>query len=79
MKILMVLTSHDQLGNTGRKTGFWLEELAAPYYVFKDAGAQVTLASPKGGRPPFETRPPRLRARSLSDVVSAGPHCGRFR
>src|SRR3984957_16188518 len=54
MKVLMVLTSHDQLGNTGRKTGFWLEELAAPYYVFKDAGAQITLASPKGGRPPRE-------------------------
>ena len=51
MKILMVLTSHDQLGNTGRKTGFWLEELAAPYFVFKDAGAEITLASPKGGRP----------------------------
>ena len=49
MKVLMVLTSHDQLGNTGRKTGFWLEELAAPYYVFKDAGGQITLASPKGG------------------------------
>ena len=47
MKILMVLTSHDQLGDTGRKTGFWLEELAAPYYVFKDAGAQITLASPR--------------------------------
>ncbi|MGC9955496.1 type 1 glutamine amidotransferase domain-containing protein [Roseiarcus sp.] len=56
MKILMVLTSHDQLGNTGRKTGFWLEELAAPYYVFKDAGAQVTLASPKGGRPPLDPK-----------------------
>ena len=54
MKVLMVLTSHDQLGNTGRKTGFWLEELAAPYYVFKDAGAQITLASPKGGRPPLD-------------------------
>ena len=57
MKVLMVITSHDQLGNTGRKTGFWLEELAAPYaapyYVFKDAGAQITLASPKGGRPPL--------------------------
>ena len=52
MKVLMVLTSHDQLGNTGRKTGFWLEELAAPYYVFKDAVAQITLVSPKGGRPP---------------------------
>lgn len=48
MKILQVLTSHDQLGNTGRKTGFWLEEGAAPYFVFRDAGVQVTLASPKG-------------------------------
>ena len=56
MKVLMVLTSHDQLGNTGRKTGFWLEEMAAPYYVFKDAGAQVTLASPKGGRPPLDPK-----------------------
>ncbi len=56
MKVLMVLTSHDQLGNTGRKTGFWLEEMAAPYYVFRDAGAQVTLASPKGGRPPLDPK-----------------------
>lgn len=56
MKILMVLTSHDQLGNTGRKTGFWLEELAAPYYVFKEAGAQITLASPKGGQPPLDPK-----------------------
>ena len=56
MKILMVLTSHDQLGNTGRKTGFWLEELAAPYYVFKDAGSEITLASPKGGRPPLDPK-----------------------
>ena len=56
MNVLMVLTSHDQLGNTGRKTGFWLEELAAPYYVFKDAGAQITLASPKGGRPPLDPK-----------------------
>ncbi|MFO1101961.1 MAG: type 1 glutamine amidotransferase domain-containing protein [Methylocystis sp.] len=56
MKILMVLTSHDQLGDTGRKTGFWLEELAAPYYVFKDAGAQIILASPKGGRPPLDPK-----------------------
>ncbi len=53
-RILMVLTSHDQLGDTGRKTGFWLEEFAAPYYVFKDAGATVTLASPKGGQPPLD-------------------------
>jgi len=52
MKILMVLTSHDELGDTGKKTGFWLEEFAAPYYVFKDAGANITLASPKGGHPP---------------------------
>ena len=51
MKILMVLTSHDQLGNTGRKTGFWLEEFAAPYFVFRDAGVDLTLASPKGGQP----------------------------
>jgi putative intracellular protease/amidase len=56
MKILMVLTSHDRLGNTGRKTGFWLEEFAAPYYVFKDAGADVTLASPKGGQPPLDPK-----------------------
>ena len=56
MKVLMVITSHDRLGNTGRKTGFWLEELAAPYYVFKDAGIEVTLASPKGGRPPLTPR-----------------------
>ncbi|MGY9048461.1 dimethylallyltransferase [Puniceibacterium antarcticum] len=54
MKILMVLTSHDTLGDTGKKTGFWLEEFAAPYYVFKDAGAEVTLASPKGGQPPLD-------------------------
>lgn len=51
MKILVVLTSHDQLGNTGKNTGFWLEELAAPYYAFIDAGAEVTLASLKGGQP----------------------------
>jgi len=56
LKVLMVLTSHDQLGNTGRKTGFWLEELAAPYYAFKDAGAEVVLASPKGGQPPLDPK-----------------------
>jgi putative intracellular protease/amidase len=54
MKILMVLTSHDQLGNTGNKTGFWLEEFASPYYHFLDNGADITLASPKGGRPPID-------------------------
>jgi putative intracellular protease/amidase len=56
MKIVMVLTSHDQLGNTGRKTGFWLEEFAAPYFVFRDAGVQLTLASPKGGQPPVDPK-----------------------
>lgn len=56
MKLLMVLTSHDQLGNTGRKTGFWLEEFAAPYFVFKDGGIELTLASPKGGQPPIDPK-----------------------
>lgn len=56
MNILIVLTSHDQLGDTGRKTGFWLEELAAPYYTFKDAGARLVLASPKGAQPPLDPK-----------------------
>ena len=56
MKILMVLTSHDQLGDTGRKTGFWLEEFTTPYYIFKDANAEVTLASPNGGQPPLDPK-----------------------
>lgn len=56
MKILMVLTSHAELGNTGKKTGFWLEEFAAPYYVFTDAGASVTIASPAGGQPPLDPK-----------------------
>ncbi|OWV75515.1 dimethylallyltransferase [Rhizobium sp. R634] len=56
MKILMVLTSHDQLGDTGRKTGFWLEEFAAPYFVFRDAGVDISLASPKGGQPPLDPK-----------------------
>lgn len=54
MKILMVLTSHSELGNTGKKTGFWIEEFAAPYYVFLDAGASIIIASPKGGQPPID-------------------------
>lgn len=54
MNVLMVLTSHDALGDTGKKTGFWLEEFAAPYYVLSDAGAKITLASPKGGQPPLD-------------------------
>jgi putative intracellular protease/amidase len=56
VKIVMVLTSHDVLGNTGRKTGFWLEEFAAPYFVFRDAGVELTLASPKGGQPPLDPK-----------------------
>ncbi len=56
MKVLMVLTSHSDLGNTGKKTGFWLEEFAAPYYIFKDAGADVVLASPAGGQPPLDPK-----------------------
>jgi len=56
MKILMVLTSHSELGNTGKKTGLWLEEFAAPYFVFRDAGADIALASPQGGQPPIDRR-----------------------
>ena len=71
MKILTVLTSHDQLGDTGKKTGFWLEEFAAPYYVLKDAGADITLASPKGGQPPLDPK---------SDVADAQtPATERFK
>ena len=67
MKILMVLTSHDQLGNTGRKTGFWLDEFAAPYYVLSDAGAEITLASPAGGQPPLD--PKSAEADFLTDAT----------
>ena len=63
-KILMVLTSHDQLGDTGKKTGFWLEEFAAPYYVFLDANADVTLASPKGGQPPLDPKSDEVDAQT---------------
>ena len=56
MKILIVLTSHSDLGNTGEKTGFWVEEFAAPYYVLADAGAELTIASPKGGQPPVDPK-----------------------
>lgn len=56
MKVLVVLTSHSQLGDTGQKTGFWLEEFATPYYIFKDANADVTLASPNGGQPPLDPK-----------------------
>ncbi|MEJ2790372.1 MULTISPECIES: type 1 glutamine amidotransferase domain-containing protein [unclassified Pseudoxanthomonas] len=68
MKILMVLTSHDRLGDTGHKTGFWLEEFAAPYYVFKDAGAEVMLASPKGGQPPLDPKSDAPDAQTAATV-----------
>jgi putative intracellular protease/amidase len=71
MKILMVLTSHDQLGNTGRKTGFWLEEFAAPYFVFRDAGVELTLASPKGGQPPIDPK--------SDEKENQTPAMGRFK
>jgi putative intracellular protease/amidase len=64
MKILMVLTSHDQLGDTGKKTGFWLEEFAAPYYAFKDAGAEITVVSPLGGQPPLDPKSDAADAQS---------------
>ncbi|MCX2575527.1 type 1 glutamine amidotransferase domain-containing protein [Pedobacter sandarakinus] len=56
MKVLMILTSHSELGNTGEKTGFWIEEFAAPYYVLADAGVAITVASPKGGQPPIDPK-----------------------
>ncbi|MEO3807441.1 type 1 glutamine amidotransferase domain-containing protein [Sphaerisporangium sp. B11E5] len=64
MKVLIVLTSHDRLGDTGRKTGFWLEELAAPYYHFKEAGWEITLASPAGGRAPLDPKSNEERFRT---------------
>jgi putative intracellular protease/amidase len=75
-EILMVLTSHGQLGNTGLKTGFWLEEGAAPHFVFRDAGVQLTLASPKGGQPPIDPKSDRpenqtpAQARFKADATS---------
>jgi putative intracellular protease/amidase len=68
MRILMILTSHDQLGTTGKKTGFWLEEFAAPYYVFKDAGATITLASPKGGQPPLDPKSDEPESQTAATV-----------
>lgn len=87
MKILMVLTSHDMLGNTGRKTGFWLEEFAAPYFVFKDAGVELTLASPKGGQPLLIQRVIylRIKPRPCSDSSKTSrpkraiPNCHTYR
>ncbi len=86
MKILMVLTSHDRLGSTGQSTGFWLEEFAAPYYVFKDAGADITLASPKGGPPPLDPKSnapdaqtaATERYRNDKDAIHALTHTARL-
>lgn len=86
MKVLMVLTSHDRLGDTGKKTGFWLEEFAAPYYVFKDAGLDVALASPKGGQPPLDPKsdepdaqtPATERFRKDPDAQKALAHTARL-
>ncbi len=68
MRVLMVLTSHEQLGNTGRKTGVWLEEFASPYYTFKDAGAEVVLASPKGGQPPVDPKSDELKFQTVATL-----------
>jgi putative intracellular protease/amidase len=68
MKILMVMTSHDRLGDTGRKTGVWLDEFASPYYIFKDARADIALASPKGGQPPIDPRSEEPAARTAATV-----------
>jgi len=68
MKVLFVLTSHDQLGNTGKKTGFWVEEFAAPYYTLADAGVAITLASPKGGQPPVDPKSTEPEARTPATV-----------
>ena len=86
MKVLMVLTSHDRLGDTGKKTGFWLEEFAAPYYVFKDAGVDVALVSPKGGQPPLDPKsdepdaqtPATERFRKDPDAQKALAHTRRL-
>ncbi|WP_411833943.1 type 1 glutamine amidotransferase domain-containing protein [Pseudoxanthomonas mexicana] len=86
MKILMVVTSHDRLGDSGRRTGFWLEELAAPYYVFTDAGVQVVLASPKGGQPPMDPEsdapaartPETARFSADADALDALAHTRRL-
>jgi len=64
MKILIVLTSHSELGNTGKKTGFWIEEFAAPYYVLADAGAEITIASPAGGQPPVDPKSEEIEAQT---------------
>jgi putative intracellular protease/amidase len=66
MKVLIVLTSHGDLGNTGEKTGFWIEEFAAPYYVLADAGAELTIASPKGGQPPVDPKSESADAQTLA-------------
>jgi putative intracellular protease/amidase len=72
MNILMVLTSNDKLGETGHRTGFWLEEFAAPYYVFLDAGCDIALASPKGGQPPIDPKSDAPEAQTADTVRFRG-------
>ncbi|WP_332854971.1 type 1 glutamine amidotransferase domain-containing protein [Duganella sp. S19_KUP01_CR8] len=86
MNILMVLTSHDQLGDTGHKTGFWLEEFAAPYYALKEAGAQLTVVSPLGGQPPLDPKsdapesqtPATIRFKADADAQAVLAHTGKL-
>ena len=86
MKILMVLTSHSALGNTGKKTGFWIEEFAAPYYVLADAGAVITLASPAGGQPPVDPKSEEVDAQTADtkrfyadvDLIDKVAHMGLY-
>jgi putative intracellular protease/amidase len=79
MNVLIVLTSHSELGNTGKKTGFWIEEFAAPYYALKDAGANITLASPKGGQPTIEPRAKNpVRKQKLQNASITTRHCSSY-
>jgi putative intracellular protease/amidase len=77
MKVLMVVTSHDKLGDTGQKTGFWLEEFAAPYFVFKDAGIEVTVASPKGGQPPIDPKSDDPKSQTAAQTRFKGDEAAR--
>jgi putative intracellular protease/amidase len=79
VKILMVVTSHDQLGNTGKKTGFWLEEFVAPYYTFLDAGMEISICSPKGGQPPLDPKSDTPEGQTpLTERFKGDPAAQRF-
>ena len=73
-KVLFVLTSHDQLGSTGEKTGFWIEEFAAPFYLLKDNGIEITLASPKGGQPPIDPKSDTPDSQTPATIRFKGDH-----